>query len=142
MAMIAAEQRGDAADDGHDALRVGRRDEQRHAAGDHVHAGRDHRRGVDQRADGRGAFHRVGQPDVQRELGALAARAEHQQQANRRGQPAADEHRRIAQPHLSQHAHADDRIAAGAKGIVEIERAVGGPDQETRPGRSRNRRSG
>ena len=38
---------------------------------DQVHAGGDHRRRVDKRGDGRGAFHRVGQPDVQRELALL-----------------------------------------------------------------------
>ena len=74
--------------DGDDELRRGRGDEQRRAAGDHVDAGGDHRRGVDQGADRRRAFHRVGQPDVQRELGALAAGPEQQQQADRRGDAA------------------------------------------------------
>ena len=37
-------------------------------ARDHVHAGGDHRGGVDERGDGRGAFHRVGQPDIERKL--------------------------------------------------------------------------
>ena len=55
-------------------------DEQRPAAGDHVDAGRHHRGGVDQGRHGRRAFHRVGQPDVERELGRLAERAEHQQE--------------------------------------------------------------
>jgi hypothetical protein len=55
-------------------------DEQRAAAHDHVHARRHHGGGVDQRADGRGAFHGVREPDVQRELRALAERAEHQQE--------------------------------------------------------------
>ena len=36
------------------------------------HARRDHRGGVDQGRHGRRALHRVGQPDVERELGALA----------------------------------------------------------------------
>ena len=56
--------------------------EQRRAAGHHVDAGGDHRGGVDQRADRRRAFHRVGQPDVQRELGRLAHRAQEQQQTD------------------------------------------------------------
>ena len=51
-------------------------------ARDHVDAGRDHRRGVDEGGDGRRAFHRVRQPDVQRELRALAGRAEQEQQAD------------------------------------------------------------
>ena len=41
-----------------------------------VDAGGDHRRGVDQRGDRRRALHRVGQPDVERELGRLADGAE------------------------------------------------------------------
>ena len=40
---------------------------------DHVDAGRHHRRRVDQRRHRRRALHRVGQPDVQRDLRALAA---------------------------------------------------------------------
>ncbi len=46
--------------------------ENRQHAPDQVHPGGHHRGGVDQGADRRGAFHRVGQPDVQRELRALA----------------------------------------------------------------------
>ena len=42
--------------------------EDRIAAADEVDARGDHRGGMDQGADRRGAFHRVGQPDVQREL--------------------------------------------------------------------------
>ncbi len=61
-----------------------RREEEEHAA-EHVNAGGHHRRGVNQRADGRRAFHRVGQPDVQRELGGLAHRAAEDQQAGERG---------------------------------------------------------
>ena len=47
-------------------------------AGDHVDAGGDHGGGVDERGDGRGAFHGVGQPDVERKLRALAGGAEEQ----------------------------------------------------------------
>ena len=46
--------------------------EDRARPGDEVDAGVDHRRGVDQGRDRRRALHRVGQPDVERELGALA----------------------------------------------------------------------
>ena len=46
-------------------------DERQHAR-HQVNAGDDHRRGVDQRGDGRRALHRVRQPDVERELGRLA----------------------------------------------------------------------
>ena len=47
---------------------------------DEVDAGGHHRRGVDQRRDRRGAGHRVGQPDVERDLGALAGGAGEQAQ--------------------------------------------------------------
>ena len=50
----------------------------------HVNAGRDHRRGVDQRGDRRRAFHRVRQPDVQRKLRRLSDRAaENQKRGDR-----------------------------------------------------------
>ena len=47
---------------------VSRQLEQRRHARDHEDAGGHHRRGVDQRRDRRRAFHRVGQPHVQRHL--------------------------------------------------------------------------
>ena len=49
----------------------------------HIHARRDHGRGVDQGGDRRGAFHGVGQPDVERKLRRLAAGADEQQQSGR-----------------------------------------------------------
>ena len=52
-------------------------------ARDHVNAGGDHGGGVDQRADRRGAFHGVRQPDVERELRGFADGADEEQQANR-----------------------------------------------------------
>ena len=54
--------------------RVGDLEDGQHAR-HHVDAGDDHRRGVDQRGDRRRALHRVGEPDVQRELAGLADRA-------------------------------------------------------------------
>ena len=48
-------------------------------AGHQVHAGHDHGGGVDEGGDRRGAGHGVGQPHVQRELGALAHDAEEQE---------------------------------------------------------------
>ena len=75
-ATVAGEQRGERADPRDDGHRVAARLEERVRAGDDEHAGRHHRRGVDQRGDRRRAFHRVGQPEVQRELRALADRAE------------------------------------------------------------------
>ena len=63
--------------------------EHRIEAADQVHAGGDHRGRVDQRADRRGAFHRVGQPDVQRELRALADAAAEDAQPGDDQQPVA-----------------------------------------------------
>ncbi len=50
----------------------------------HVDAGGHHGRGVDQRGDGRGAGHGVGQPGVERNLRRFAGRAHQQQQADQR----------------------------------------------------------
>ena len=55
----------------------------RRAAHDHVNAGGDHRRGVNQRRHRRRAGHRVGQPNVQRNLRALAGGADEQQNGDR-----------------------------------------------------------
>ena len=57
--------------------------EDRVAAGDEVDAGVDHGGGVDEGGDRRGAFHRVRQPDVERELGALADGAAQDQERDR-----------------------------------------------------------
>ena len=70
------------ADDGDDGEREGRAVEEEMSAGDHVDAGGDHGGGVDERGDGRGAFHGVGQPDVERKLRALAGGAEQQAEAD------------------------------------------------------------
>ena len=77
------EQGGQSADPGHGGQGIGIDDEEREHAGDQVHARSDHGRGVDERRDRRGAFHRVRQPDVERQLRALAERAEHEQPGNR-----------------------------------------------------------
>ncbi len=58
-------ERADDGDDQHGHRRAG---EERVHARDHVDAGGDHGGGVDQRADRRGAFHGVRQPDVERKL--------------------------------------------------------------------------
>ena len=63
--------------------RVRRQLEQRARARDHVHAGGDHGGRVDQRGNGGRAFHRVGQPDVQRELRGFAGGADEHQQRDR-----------------------------------------------------------
>ncbi len=64
------------ADDGDHGEREGRAIKEEMRAGDHVDAGSDHGGGVDERGDGRGAFHGVGQPDVERKLRAFAGSAE------------------------------------------------------------------
>ena len=70
------------ADDGDDAEGVGRPVEEGMAAGDHVDAGRDHGRGVDEGGDGGGAFHCVGEPDVERDLRGLAGGSDYEQQGD------------------------------------------------------------
>ncbi len=50
-------------------------------AREHVNAGRHHRCRMDERRNGCRAFHRVRQPDVQRELGGFADRAAEDQQS-------------------------------------------------------------
>ena len=61
----------DAAEDGRRVLHLGRRLEDRRRAEEEVDAGNDHRRGVDERGDGRRAFHGVGKPRVERQLSRL-----------------------------------------------------------------------
>ena len=58
--------------------------QQRRDADHQVDAGRDHRCGVDQRGHGRRTFHRVRQPDVEWELGALAHGPEKQSSDSQR----------------------------------------------------------
>ena len=53
---------------------------QRINARDEIDAGGDHGGRVNERGDGRGAFHGVGQPNVQRKLAALAGRSGKDQQ--------------------------------------------------------------
>ena len=64
--------------------RLGRVAEQHGVAPDHVHAGRHHRRGVDEGRDRRRAFHGVRQPDVERNLRRLAGGADEEQQRRER----------------------------------------------------------
>ena len=80
--MIAADEQGERADDMTTvcASRWRRRSARTGRSG---RPGGHHGRGVDQRGDRGRAFHRVGQPGLQRELAGLAARAEQQQQPDR-----------------------------------------------------------
>ena len=70
-----SDERREAARDSNVERRVGRMDNQRIRPRDEENARLDHRCGVNQRADRRRTFHRVGQPEVQRELRRLANRA-------------------------------------------------------------------
>ena len=58
--------------------------EERVGPGDEVDAGVDHRRGMDEGGDRGRALHRVRQPDVERELGALAHGAREDEQGDDR----------------------------------------------------------
>ena len=84
-------ERRDRRDHAHDREheRVGMDEDLEHPP-DQVDARRHHRRGVDQGGDGRGAGHRIGQPDVQGELGGLADRAPEQQERRRRDEGRGD----------------------------------------------------
>jgi hypothetical protein len=79
-----AEQQGDRPDDDHTQLRARRQGEDGAGSHDQVDPGGDHGGGVDERRDRGGAFHRVAQPGLQRDLGGLAAGGQQQQQPDRR----------------------------------------------------------
>ena len=68
--------------------------EERPRPSDQEHAGRDHRRRVDERRDRRRTLHGVGQPDVERELRRLADGADREQ--HRGGGEGRGSHRRRA----------------------------------------------
>ncbi len=70
----------------HDRLHFRDGLEQRFRSGNEIDAGGDHRRRVDQRRDRRRAGHRIGQPDVQRNLRALARDTNDQQQRDQHDQ--------------------------------------------------------
>ena len=55
-----------------------------HGPGHQKYAGRHHRGGMDQRTHRRGAFHRIRQPNVQRQLARLAYSTTEKQQAHDR----------------------------------------------------------
>ena len=109
-------ERGGRADIGHHRLRDGRQRKQRVGARDHVNAGRHHGGGVDERRDRRGAGHGVRQPDIERDLRALAGGAQQQQQGDGRDDGLALR----VQP---------DR-GHGAKDLAKGQRAKGPEDQE------------
>ena len=73
---------GEGADDGDHGEGIRCRLEDDVGAGHHVDAGGDHGGGVDEGGDGGRTLHRVRKPDVERELRALAAGAEEEEQGN------------------------------------------------------------
>ena len=79
--------------DGDHQQRLGR--ENRIHAAHEEHARRDHRRRVHERRNRRRAFHRVGQPRVERELGTLADAAAEHADARDEQQPMAPRRRRV-----------------------------------------------
>ena len=110
-------QRRERAHEEHDGQRHRRVHVDEIQAGDHVEAAGHHGRRVNQRADRRRARHGVRQPDVERDLGALAAGA-HEQTAAREVEPPS---RRMAQAeqrdlgarqHLARHAHQGAEVRA------------------------------
>ncbi len=128
-------QRRRGTDDRHHRERAGAGGKERRRARDQVDARCHHRRRMNQGAGGRGALHRIGQPDVQRQLRALATGRQQEEQTDRGAHRAAGIARRIGQPGLSQNARHDHAI--GRDGVVEIERAVAHPEQEDRDGEAK-----
>ncbi len=102
------EDRREAADDRDDRQRQGHRLEQRERARHQVDARGDHGRGMDQGGDRRRALHRVWQPDVERELAALADRAQEDPDA------------RPEQDRLTQDAGREQRSDAGTGDLEQL----------------------
>ena len=104
------------ADDGDYAEGVRGAVEEGVAARDHIDAGRDHRRRVNEGGDGGGAFHGVGEPDVERDLRGFAGGSDDEQEGDG-GEDAAVP------------------VGVGAdagEDMSEVERAEVGDDQEHR----------
>ena len=76
------EYRRERADECHDGHRRWVKADEREHADDRVHTRRHHRRGMDHGADGRRTFHRVWQPDMQRELCRFTNCTDEEQQAD------------------------------------------------------------
>ena len=70
-----------------DRQRMRRMTEQDGVAANHVDTGGDHRRRMDEGRDRSRPFHRIGQPDVERDLRRFARRAHEQQQRDQRNRP-------------------------------------------------------
>ena len=98
----------------------------REKAGQQVDTGGDHRRRVDQRRNRRRPFHRIRQPDMQRELRRLAHRARDQTKTEQRHRGLAD-HQAIEREHARLGAAVGERIDRG-----NVHRAGAAVDQDQR----------
>ena len=125
----AAEQQRDRAHQDHRQPGVGRDREDRVGPHEQVDPGGDHGGRVDQRRHRGGALHRVEQPGLQRHLRGLAARAEQEQQPERRGHAAPAGLHRIEHPgerhraELGEHQE-DGQGEAGVANSVDDERLL------------------
>ena len=122
---------GERADDGDDIHGDGRKLINGVHARNHVHAGGDHGGRVDQGADGRGAFHGVRQPNIERKLRGLAGGADEEEQRDGGERPA----RRKTKRPWSIMAASVWLMPAIGDGIgqalrSEADRAKGGGDEE------------
>ncbi len=86
-AMVAAKTAVTAADEGDERAGHGGSRVEPVQPGDHVNAGGDHGRGVDEGAHRRRALHGVRKPDVERDLGRFARRPGEEKEGGERRQP-------------------------------------------------------
>ena len=102
---------------------------------DHVDAGGHHGRGVDQRRDRRRARHRVGQPDVERDLRRLAGRADEEAQPDHVDEPPAARpegvrHRALGDRRRSARAMSAKSTPAGTPACTNDAEEQEDPEQE------------
>jgi hypothetical protein len=113
-------------DDGDDEQSHWRQFKEEMQPSDHVNARCHHRRRVDEGADGRRTFHRIGQPDMKGKLRRLADGAHEQPQAKERAEGDA-QRRRFVKRILRRHFPAPPRrqhivVMKGESDVAEIQR--------------------
>ena len=81
---------GQGSDDSNDLKSHPRESEEEVHPGDHVNASRYHGGGVDESADGSGAFHGIGKPDVEGDLGRLSCCTHEEEEGDQGGQTLGD----------------------------------------------------
>jgi hypothetical protein len=89
----------------------------------HVDAGGDHRRRVNQRGDRRRSRHRVGEPDVERNLRAFSRRADEEADADD------GEHRQTPQRHLLEPAGHSTRLVGDL--VAQLAELHGGTERHS-----------